>query len=288
MFSVRAVKSLICATLPAVETDFCFVESLKKGYTVFLRLTIAKSPAIGHTAVMMKTKKEKSPAKLSEFPAVPIAKRDRTYTASEERLNVVTHAIGALFGIFIIVFGIVRSVRADKPLGIPASIIFGVCMIITYGISAVYHGLKPSAAKRVLRTIDHCTVYILIVGTYTALMLAGVYEVSKPAALAILAIEWGVGALAITLTAVNMKKYMVFSMICYIALGWCIMAVPHIAIAAFGLHGFLWLSAGGLAYTVGSVLYGIGKKTRHMHGVFHIFCLVGSGLQFVCFAAYCL
>ncbi|MCL2796793.1 MAG: hemolysin III family protein [Firmicutes bacterium] len=211
------------------------------------------------------------------------------YTAGEEILNVITHAFGTLFGVFIIVFGTVRSLLVGNALGIPGAIAFGACMMVTYGISSVYHALPPRLlAKRVLRVIDHCTVYLLIMGTYTALMLACVYQYSPATAIVLLVLEWAVGALAITLTAANMKKFRAFSMVCYIALGWCVIAVPHIIIGAIGVGGFMWLLFGGVAYTVGSVLYGVGRKKRYVHGVFHFFCLMGSAFQFVCFAAFCL
>ena len=212
----------------------------------------------------------------------------RKYTLGEEIFNVVTHALGTLFGIFILVYGIVRSIINEHPLGIAASIVFGASMIITYGISSVYHGLKPNTGKRVLQVIDHCTVYILIMGTYTAVMLAGVMEYAPVVALIILGIEGVLGIAAITLTAIDMKKFQIFSMICYIVLGWCLITVPHIMVGAIGLGGFMWLLGGGIAYTVGSILYGIGKKKRYMHSVFHIFCVVGSVCQFISFAVYCI
>ena len=210
------------------------------------------------------------------------------YTKGEEVLNVLTHAAGAAFGVFVLVYGIIRTASTANAGFIAAAIAAGVCMIITYAVSAVYHALKPNRAKGVLRVIDHCTIYLLIMGTYAGIMVIGILPVFRTAGLTVLMIQWTVGALAIILTAVNMKKFAVFSMICYIVLGWCIMAIPHLVIRAVGLNAFLWFLGGGLAYTAGSVLYAIGRKKRYIHGVFHIFCLLGSVLLFTGYAVYCL
>ncbi|MCL2062411.1 MAG: hemolysin III family protein [Firmicutes bacterium] len=220
---------------------------------------------------------------------LPLQKKEAArYTKGEEIFNTLTHAAGAAFGVFVLVFGILRAVLSGANVGvIAAAAVYGACMIVTYVVSAVYHALKPNTGKRVLRVIDHCAIYLLIMGTYTGIVVAGILPVSPAAALAILLIQWIAGALAITLTAVNMKKFVVFSMLCYILLGWCIIAIPHIVLAGIGLKGFLWLLFGGIAYTAGSVLYVIGRKKRYVHGVFHLFCLLGSVLQFICFAVYC-
>jgi hemolysin III len=209
------------------------------------------------------------------------------YTKGEERLNLYSHALGALFGVAVLILGIVKSVESAKPFGVLASILYALGMIVCYTISAVYHGLGENTGKKVLRVIDHCTIYLLIMGTYIGLFLTGILPVSLPATIAILSIQLGLGTLAIVLTAVNMKRFVVLSMICYIVMGWCVIAIPHIVITALTLNGFLWILFGGIAYTLGSVLYVIGKKKRYVHGVFHLFCLLGSVLQFVGFIVYC-
>jgi len=95
-------------------------------------------------------------------------------------------------------------------------------------------------------------------------------------------VVWGLTALAATLTAIDLKKYSVFSMICYIGMGWCIIFAADKLIKAMELSGLLLLLGGGIAYTVGAVLYGIGKKKSYMHGIFHMFVLLGSLLHFLC------
>jgi hemolysin III len=206
------------------------------------------------------------------------------YTKGEEIVNVLTHGAGALFGIFVLIFGIIRSVNRGAELGILAAILFAIGIMVTYGVSTVYHALKPGKAKKILRVIDHCTVYVLIAGTYSAITLTAILPYAKTAAIIVLSLQWSLGALAIILTAVNMKKFRMFSFICYIVLGWMVIAIPHIIVGALTVPGFLWLLFGGIAYTIGSVLYAVGRKKKYMHGIFHIFTLLGTVLHFVCFA----
>jgi hemolysin III len=153
-------------------------------------------------------------------------------------------------------------------------------------MSSVYHGLKNGTAKKVMQVIDHCSVFILIAGTYTPIALTALREYNPFLGWGVFGVVWGISALGITLNAIDLKKYNVFSIICYLAQGWCIILTGKTAIDAIGTKGFWWLLAGGIAYTIGAVLYGIaGKKTvRYMHSIFHIFVVLGSALQF--FAIY--
>ena len=97
----------------------------------------------------------------------------------------------------------------------------------------------------------------------------------------LLAAEWGLAAIAATLTAIDLKKYNVLSMVCYIGKGWAILPFLKQALEVLTLPGFLWLLWGGIAYTIGAVLYGIGSRKKWMHSVFHIFVVLGSLLQFI-------
>jgi len=111
-------------------------------------------------------------------------------------------------------------------------------------------------------------------------------KVSPAFAWSVFGVEWGLAALATTLTAIDIKKYQAFSMTLYIAMGWGIMFFPKIAIAALTFNGFIYLLIGGLFYTVGAILYAIGKKKKNIHGVFHVFCFLGSLFHFFCILFY--
>ena len=98
--------------------------------------------------------------------------------------------------------------------------------------------------------------------------------------------EWVLTALAVTLTAIDLKKYNAFSMICYIGMGWALLPFMGLTRQLLGEQGFSFLLAGGIAYTIGAILYGIGSKKRWFHSVFHIFVVLGSLLQMICIVGY--
>jgi hemolysin III len=159
-------------------------------------------------------------------------------------------------------------------------------MVLLYTVSSVYHGLHPSTGKKVLQVLDHCTIYLLIAGTYTPIALTVFRPVDPVLGWGMLVFQWGMTALAVTLTAIDLKKYNVFSMICYIGMGWAILPFMNMAMEALTMPGFWLLLSGGIAYTVGSILYGIGSKVHWMHSVFHIFVVIGSVLQFLSILLY--
>jgi len=212
------------------------------------------------------------------------------YTRGEEIFNMVSHIVGGGLGIIICALCVIKSFLNHDVYQITGSFIYGISMVVLYTMSSVYHGLKHETAKKVLQVIDHCAVFILISGTYTPIALASLREYNTALGWSVFGVVWGVSALGITLNAIDLKKYNVFSIICYLAQGWCIILTGKAAIAAIGTKGFYWLLAGGIAYTLGAVLYGIaGKKTvRYMHSVFHIFVVLGSLLQFVAILLYVL
>ena len=204
------------------------------------------------------------------------------YTAQEERLNTVTHVFGIFFALLVLAYGLVLAHRHGREMAVPSCWIYGLSMVILYTVSSVYHGLPAGNAKRVMRIIDHCTIYVLIAGSYTPVLLTSIRPQHPRLAWIIFAAEWGLGLLAGLLTAIDMKKFAKVSMFCYIAMGWFIVIALKPTIEAVSVNGFLWLLAGGISYTIGAVLYKIGKKKRFIHAVFHIFVVLGSVLQAVC------
>ena len=174
------------------------------------------------------------------------------------------------------------------PVARVGSIIYGLSMVALYTVSSVYHGLRPGTGKKVLQVLDHCTIYLLIAGTYTPILLSAFLPVYPGIALGLLVMEWGLAALAITLTAIDLKKYKVFSMVCYLFLGWGILFFLPQAMEVMGKAGFGWLLAGGITYTIGAILYGIGSKKPWFHSIFHVFVFFGSLLQFVAILVYAL
>ena len=210
------------------------------------------------------------------------------YTRGEEIMNMVTHISGGGLGILILVLCVIKSVLNRDIAGLMGSIIYGSTMIALYAVSSVYHGLLPSTGKKVMQVIDHCSIYFLIAGTYTPLMFSGFIPQYPFIGWSILAMEWALTTLAVTLTAIDLKKYNIFSMVCYIFRGWGIIFFVPQAVSVFTKTGFLWLLSGGIVYTIGAILYGIGSKRRWFHSIFHIFVVIGSLLQFITIFFYAL
>lgn len=205
------------------------------------------------------------------------------YTKGEEIFNAVTHIVGGGFGITALVLGIIFSVMYSDGYGLFSMIVYGISMIILYTMSSLYHFLPKGKAKRVFRIFDHCSVFLLISGTYTPYCLVSLREESSTLGWTLFFVVWVISLIGILLNAINMhnKKIKVLSMICYLAEGWCVIFALKTLIKAITIPGFLLVLAGGIIYTIGAVLYGVGKKKKYMHSVWHIFCLLGTAAQFL-------
>lgn len=210
------------------------------------------------------------------------------YTHGEELMNMITHIVGGAGGLLILIGSILIGVAHSDPWAITSGSIYGVMTCTLFVISSVYHGLPDGIGKRVMQVIDHCTIYFMIAGTYTPVLLVGIRKESAAAAWIVFGIEWGCAMLAATLTAIDLKKYKRFSMICYLAMGWAIVAILRQTLDVLTVRGFLWLLGGGICYTIGAVLYGIGKKHRYVHSIFHLFVNAGSVLQAIAILRYVL
>lgn len=210
------------------------------------------------------------------------------YTKGEERFNMISHIVGGAIGVVALVLCVVVAALHSNGWGVVSGAIFGVTMILLYTMSSVYHGLREGMGKRVLQVIDHCTIYSLIAGTYTPILLSAMRPIDPVSSWILFAIVWSLAIVAIVLTAIDLKRYQAFSMICYIGIGWAIIFKIPLLVEAVDMDGFWLILAGGVSYTVGAVLYGLGKKHHYMHSVFHIFVLGGSILHLLAILFYVL
>ncbi len=202
------------------------------------------------------------------------------YTKGEEIFNMVSHIVGGALGITALVLCVVFTAIKGDVWGVVGSSIYGASLILLYSSSSIYHGLRHPMAKKVMQVIDHCTIYFLIGGTYTPILLTDIREHDPVWAWVLFGIVWGLAAMATVFTAIDLKKYAVLSMACYIGMGWSILLCAKTAIEAVPMWGLLYVLFGGIAYTIGAVIYGLGKKHRYMHSLFHVFVVLGSLLQF--------
>ena len=208
------------------------------------------------------------------------------YTVAEEITNMVTHIVGGAVGIAALILCTLTAARHGNVYSVVGSVIYGICMIGLYTMSSVYHGLRPGIGKKVMQVLDHCTIYFLIAGTYTVIALSALRTINPTLGWGMLIFQWSLAAIAVTLTAIDLRKYNVFSMICYVGTGWAIAPFIPQTIQALSYPGFMLLLSGGISYTIGAVMYGIGSKVHWMHSVFHIFVVIGSLLQFLSILLY--
>ncbi len=200
-----------------------------------------------------------------------------TYTLSEELLSAISHGIGALLSIAALVLTVVFSAINGNPYAVVASCIYGSSLIVLYTMSTIYHSLKVNTAKRVFRIIDHCSIYLLIAGTYTPYLLV---SLKGPLGWSLFGVIWGFAILGIILNSIDIKKYKLFSIISYIAMGWAIIFAFNPLKEVIDKGGIYLLLAGGVLYTIGAIFYAYGKKIKYMHSTFHFFVLAGSILHF--------
>ena len=199
------------------------------------------------------------------------------YTLGEELVSAISHGIGGLLSIAGLVLCVVFSAMHHNVYAVVSSAIYGSTSIILYTMSTLYHSLKVNNAKRVFRIIDHCSIFLLIAGTYTPYAL-----VALPKALGwtIFGIEWGCAIIGIVLNSIDLKKFKKISMALYLIMGWMIIISFKTLLNSIDIAGIYMMLTGGGLYTIGAIFYGVGKKKKYMHSVFHMFVLAASILFF--------
>lgn len=205
------------------------------------------------------------------------------YTKGEEIFNMTSHIVGGALGIIATVLCIVMAVLHNNIYGIVSGAIFGVTMIILYTMSSIYHGLSPKLhAKKVMQVLDHCSIFLLIAGSYTPFCLCTFRQYDIATGWIMFGVIWIAAIIGIVLNSIDLKKYKKFSMICYLAMGWCVVFKINLLPELLGVPGVVLLALGGIIYTIGAVLYGIGKKHKWMHSIFHLCIFFASLLHFLC------
>lgn len=213
------------------------------------------------------------------------------YSLGEELLNAISHGLGGLFGIVALGLMLSKTIPTGDPFSILSAIIYGVSLIILFTISCVYHSLGKNNGKRVLRILDHDMIYVLISGTYTPYMLVSLrpYNVwglgTSVVAYIMFACVWVFCIIGAVFNTINIKKYGVLSMICYLLSGWTVVSALPVLWNIITPTGVILLLSGGIVYTLGTIFYGFGKNVKYMHSVFHFFVLAGAILMFI--SIYC-
>lgn len=206
------------------------------------------------------------------------------YTRGEEIFNMVSHIVGGALGVVALILCIIFS---KDGYALFSGIVYGVSMILLYTMSSIYHGLSPKLkAKKVFQIMDHCSIFVLIAGTYTPVLLCSIREYDSFWAWMLFGLVWIATILGITLNAIDIESNKTFSMICYVVMGWCIIFKINLLPQVLALTGIWLLVLGGLAYTIGIVFYVLQNKIKYMHSIWHLWILVGSILHFLCIILY--
>jgi len=215
--------------------------------------------------------------------------RDRSlpsYSRGEEIFNMASHAAAAVFAVTALTLCVAFAAANRNVWGIVSGSVYGVTMISLYAMSGIYHGLTHELTKKVFQIIDHCAVFLLIAGTYTPITLVSLRESSPFWGWTVFGIVWVAAIVGIVLNSIDLRKYRVFSIICYIATGWSLLIALPAVLKALPASAFWLIFSGGIAYTVGAVLYAMGKSRKFMHCIFHLLVTAGSVLQFIAIAKY--
>ncbi|WP_186428957.1 hemolysin III family protein [Clostridium sp. BSD9I1] len=208
--------------------------------------------------------------------------QDNFYTFGEELANAITHGLGVLLSVAALVLLIVFAALYKDPWHVVSYTIFGVCMIILYLGSTLYHSIPNKKVKRIFRIFDHCSIFLLIAGTYTPFTLT---ILRGPLGWTIFGIVWGLAIVGIILKSFWVEKYELLSTSAYVGMGWIIVFAIKRLIILLPPTGLFLLVAGGVLYTLGAVLF-MFHKIPYNHAIWHLFVLAGTTCHFFCVLLY--
>ncbi|WP_128894945.1 PAQR family membrane homeostasis protein TrhA [Longirhabdus pacifica] len=206
------------------------------------------------------------------------------FSVKEEIANAISHGIGTLLSIAGLVLLVVYSSLYGDAWHIVSFSIFGASLVILYLFSTLLHSLPKGKAKNVFEILDHSAIYLLIAGTYTPFLLT---ILRGPLGWTMFGIIWGMAATGIVLKVFFVKRFVILSTLCYIAMGWMIIIAYKPLISNFSAEGMTWLVIGGVLYTLGTIFY-VWKKVPYHHAIWHVFVILGSVAHFFAIFGYVL
>ncbi len=220
-----------------------------------------------------------------------MTKTKKLYTLGEEISNSITHGIGSLLSIAALVIMVVIAALHKNTIGVITSSIFGASLIILYTMSTLYHAIPNEKAKGILKIFDHCTIYLLIAGSYTPFTLVALNKINPQKAWIIFSIVWAIAIIGTLCYTLFKNKFKILNIISYVVMGWAIvLALPEIVEffkTTNSIPGLYLLIAGGIAYTLGIIFYVLQKKNlKYFHSIWHVFVLAGSICHFLSVALY--
>jgi hemolysin III len=207
-----------------------------------------------------------------------VSRDRRSPGIGEEIANSVSHGLGLVAGLVAAPFLILTAVRNGDPARIVGASVFAGTVLVLYLTSTLYHALPQTTAKRVFRVIDHSAIFLLIAGTYTPFTL-GILRGAWGWTL--FGLVWSLAVLGITLKAAGGIGFPRLSGGLYVAMGWLALIAIRPLWFRIPVAGWLWLIAGGLAYTAGVAFYAFDRRVRYGHFVWHLFVLIGTACHYL-------
>ena len=211
---------------------------------------------------------------MSNFTDHPVF--SKKYLVFNEVLNAITHGIGVVLSIVGLVFLVQKGLEYGGAVEVTSYTVYGSTLILLYLSSTLYHSLTFTRARKVFRVIDHCSIFLLIAGTYTPYTLI---TIGGRLGAILTSVIWLIALLGVVYKTVWFKKFQGLSVWLYIAMGWISLFFLNYLYQGLGTRGFIWLMAGGVAFTVGALFYRL-KHVKYMHVVWHLFVLTGTVCMF--------
>ncbi|MDN2662251.1 PAQR family membrane homeostasis protein TrhA [Psychromonas sp. 14N.309.X.WAT.B.A12] len=202
-----------------------------------------------------------------------------------EKFNSITHLIGAILALIGLGALLTIALQQDHWRIIVGFSVFGATLVLLYTMSTLYHSLQPANLKKIFQTLDHVCIYLLIAGTYTPYMLL---SLQGDDGLLMLSVVWGLAFFGLIMDIVIKQRIEWLQILIYLAMGWVCVFKYSALMKVIPGGGIIWLTVGGVAYTLGVIFYVLDdfKKLRHAHGIWHLFVLMGSISHFISIAFY--
>jgi len=208
------------------------------------------------------------------------------YTKGEDIFNMVSHIIGATFGLTALILCIIYAALRHNPWGVVASCIYGTSLVIHYTLSSIYHGLNENMGKKVLQVITHCSVYYMIACTYLPLIFCTIRPVSSTLCWLSFIYIWGICGTGIIVTAIDIENHDKISMFLYLLSGWSWLFLIKLLLSALPINCIILIVIGGIIYSFGTILYEKGKTKKYVHSAFHVLTVIASMFHFFAIVLY--
>ena len=204
------------------------------------------------------------------------------YTLGEEIFNSVAHGVGSLLALAATALVVIFAAIRGNVFGVVSGAIYGATMVILYTMSTLYHSITNLGAKKVFRIMDHCSIFLLIAGTYTPICLC---TLRGDGGWFLFSVIWGCAILGIVLNSINLEKFRKISLVFYVAMGLAAIFKMKTLLSLLPPGAIAFLASGGAMYLIGIIFY-LMKKVKYMHSIWHLFVLGGSVLHFFCILFY--